>query len=63
MDFHTQFTHSSWDNQICLQQKLEQVQETLTYQVADCQISVRTVVDKLLFIQTQKCRQQKHHTC
>lgn len=49
-DIHTQFSGGNCDNQTCLRQQLRQVQETLTYQVADCQISVRTVIDKPLFI-------------
>lgn len=51
VDTHTLFSSGNSDDQICLQQEQQQVQETPTYQVADGLISVRTVIDKLLFIQ------------
>lgn len=34
----------------CLHQELQQAQETMTYQVADYQITVGAVTDKRLFI-------------
>lgn len=55
MDIGAQFTSHSCDNLICLQW-LQQVQEALTYQVTDGKISVRTVLDNLLFIQPHDCQ-------
>lgn len=66
MELHTQFSSGNCDNQSCLQQQLQQVQETMTYQVADCQISVRTVIDKGLFIQAShnsSALKQNLHGC